>query len=89
MQIDDTWQLFAWSNERLEVTALKFLALLVYNLNIRSFDFHMFAFEYFRSWIVTAVPRSSTVYSALGGRIMALHSCSYLSDSPNIFNYKA
>lgn len=32
------------------MTALQLFALLVYNLNIRSLDFHAFAFEDFWSW---------------------------------------
>lgn len=76
MEVDYAWQLLTGADVGLEVTALQLQALLIDQFQICALDLHRVSPVQFWSCIVSSLPRFSTVYSALGGLMMALQSCS-------------
>jgi hypothetical protein len=75
VEVDDAGEVLTGPIVGLVVTALQLQPLLVRDFNVRSFNLHRVPLEEFGPWVAAPVPRSSGVYSARGGRMIALHSC--------------
>lgn len=76
VEINDAGHEFARPDEWLVVAALQFELLLVLDLDVGALDLQSSRLEHLRTLVVCDLPSCSMEYSALGGRIMALHSCS-------------
>ena len=76
MQINDAGKLLTRTMVRLVVTALEDKALLILDTDIRSLVFDGLSLVDFGACLARELPRSLSVYYALGGLMMAFQSCS-------------